>query len=145
MVATETKTGITNSEVTFKVTIKCTKSIAISTNPIPATVTYLLDPNNLFLQNVAVPTYQTTPSSCPFTPLYSIKNVASGACVSWLTCNPTTSFTISTIDLSLVGTYNFRVDLADASSDVTNSSVTFTVIIKVKNANAITTSTKLAS
>ena len=49
------------------------------------------------------------------------------------------------MDLSLVGTYNFRVDLTDASSDVTNSSVTFTVIIKVKNATAITMSTTLAN
>jgi hypothetical protein len=41
-----------------------------------------------------------------------------------------------------VGTYNFRIDLTDASSNVTNSSVTFTVIIKVMNATAITMSTK---
>ena len=49
------------------------------------------------------------------------------------------------MDLSLLGTYNFRVDLTDASSDVTNSSVTVTVIIKVKNASDITISTTPAS
>jgi len=47
--------------------------------------------------------------------------------------------------MNLVGTYNFRVDLTDASSDVTNSSVTFSVIIKVRNATSITMSTKPAN
>jgi len=47
--------------------------------------------------------------------------------------------------MNLVGTYNFRVDLTDGSSDVTNSSVTFSVIIKVRNATAINMSTKPAN
>jgi hypothetical protein len=82
---------------------------------------------------------------CPFTPIYSIKDITSGACVAWLTCNPTTDFEIGTTDYTLAGTYNFRIDLTDSSSDVTNSSVTFTVIIKIKNATAITMSTSPAA
>jgi hypothetical protein len=57
VLATDPKTGITNPAVTFQVTVRCTKSIDVSTNPIPDTVTYNLDPNNLFLQNMTVTTY----------------------------------------------------------------------------------------
>jgi hypothetical protein len=92
-------------------------------------ITYILDPNNLVTISQVVPTYLQNPSVCPFTPLYTIKSIATDACVAWLTCNPMTDFVIGTMDHTLAGTYNFRVDLADSSSDVTDSSVTFTVII----------------
>jgi hypothetical protein len=63
-----------------------------------------------------------------------------GACVAWLTCNPTANIIIATTDWSLAGTYNFRIDVKDSLSDVTNSSVTFTVIVKIRNASSITIS-----
>jgi len=47
IVATDPKTGLTNSALTFNVVIKCTKSITVSANSIPATTTYTLDPNVL--------------------------------------------------------------------------------------------------
>ena len=47
IVATDPKSGVTESSLSFIVVIKCTKSIDVSANSIPATTTYVLDPNVL--------------------------------------------------------------------------------------------------
>jgi len=55
--ATDPKTGVTNSSTTFWVYVKCTKTISVATNPIPATTTYILDPNILATQTLTLPTF----------------------------------------------------------------------------------------
>jgi hypothetical protein len=58
VVATDPKTGITNSDLTFTVTIKCTRTISVQSNPIPATIIYILDPNSLNTLSQAMPIYE---------------------------------------------------------------------------------------
>jgi hypothetical protein len=143
IVATDPKTGLTNSALTFNVVIKCTKSIDVASNPIPASTTYILDPNMLQTTTLIFPTFVNNPSGCPYGPVATVKKVPSANCVSWLTCNPTsgTNIAIATTDWTLEGTYDFRIDLVDNSSDVTNSSVFFTVVIQIMPASSITMAT----
>lgn len=80
-----------NSACLWTVTIKCTSSISVQTNPIPASTTYTLNPNSLNTISLTLPTYANSPSTCTFGPLYSVKNIATGACEPWITCTPTSS------------------------------------------------------
>jgi hypothetical protein len=61
VVALDPSTGTTNTQ-TFSVAIKCTQSIIIAANPIPAITTYVLNPNTLNSVSLTSPTY--TPSRC---------------------------------------------------------------------------------
>jgi len=118
IVATDPKSGVINS-LTFNVVIKCTKSIDVASNPIPASTTYILDPNVLQTTTLTYPTFINNPSGCPYGPVATVREVISTSCVSWVTCNPTsgTNVAIATTDWTLEGTYNFRIDLVDTQSD----------------------------
>jgi hypothetical protein len=113
IIATETWSATspkTESSCTFTVTVTCTQSIALLTNVIPATYTYYLNPNTLATVSWATPTYGPVPSSCSYGPVtYTVKNVATGTCPTWITCSPVagSSISIGTTDTALVGTYNF--------------------------------------
>ena len=92
IIAKETYNNVTtNQSCLFAVTIICTQSITVTTNPIPATVTYILDPNVLVKINLTMPTYQQNPSLCQTGFSFSIVNYITGVpCQSWITCNPVT-------------------------------------------------------
>lgn len=130
IVATDPKTSISNT-TTFNVVIKCSKSISISSNTIPVSSTYILNPNTLATITLTTPTFGCTPSGCPFAPVYSIKNAATSTCPTWITCAPTlaSNIVVGTTDWTLEGTYNFRIDFTDTESGLTNNSVVFTVVI----------------
>jgi hypothetical protein len=70
IVATDPKTGVTNSGLTLNVFIRCTKTIDVTLNPIPASTIYTLDPNNLNSITLYLPTYARTPSACPYSPTW---------------------------------------------------------------------------
>ena len=65
----------------------------------------------------------------------------------WITQTPTTSsnIVIATKDSTTVGSYLFTLTATDPISGFSNNSVTFTVIMKVKNATSITVATKPAN
>jgi hypothetical protein len=148
IVATEnlcTSGTVINDLCLFTVTVKCTTSINILSNPIPATITYILNPNTLNTMTQALPTYGPSPSTCAYGFSYSVINIATGACAPWLSCAPTSNISIATTDWTLAGTYNFRINVSDSASDMTNQAVTFSVVIKIMNATSITKSTSLAN
>jgi hypothetical protein len=117
--------------------------MTLATNPVPASTTYSLNPNSLVTTTINVPTFTYSPAWCTVTPLYTIVDTATSACTSWITCNPTVAsgMVLGTTDWTKAGTYNMRVDFRETASDLSNSSVTFTVIIKIMNATSITMST----
>lgn len=131
IVATDPKSGMTNSALTLNVSIKCSKTISLFTNTIPATTTYVLNPNSLVTNTLTTPTFSRSPSSCPFAPVYSVKNTATSTCPAWITCTPTiaSNILIATTDWTLEGTYNFKIDFSDTESGLTDNSVVFTIVI----------------
>lgn len=149
IVATETYSTVApkfNNLCLWTVTILCTTSISVQTNPTPASTTYILDPNNLNTVSLPVPTYVPTPAACTLAPVYSVKDTGTSACPSWITCSPTAGGTIdiATTDWTLAGagpTYNFRIDITDSNSIYTNSVVTFSVTIQIMDATSITVAT----
>ena len=139
---TDAKTGITNSAQTFQITIKCTKSLSLVTSPIASTISYKIDPNSLVQTTLTLPTYNSFPTGCVYGPLtYQLSY--SGTFPSWITQNPTTASNIvlGTTDVSKVGTYLFTLTATDPVSGLTNNSVTFTVVVSIKNATSITNAT----
>jgi hypothetical protein len=132
-------TSTTNTQ-TFSVEIKCTKSISVQANTIPASTTYVLDPNNLNTIHLTSPTYAPNKADCPFTPSLSIVDVDNGGCPAWITCNPgmNSDISIGTTDHTLAGTFNFRIDFTDSISGLTKNTVTFSIIIEIMDATSIT-------
>jgi hypothetical protein len=51
------------------------------------------------------------------------------------------SISIGTTDWSLAGTYNFKINFSDVTSGLTDTSVTFTIIVKIMDAASITIAT----
>jgi hypothetical protein len=140
VVARDPGTGVTNQE-TFSVVIKCTKTVSVQTNTIPASTTYALDPNNLSTITLTSPTYAHNPSGCAYTPTLAIKNVNTGTCPTWISpCSPAMNsvITIGTTDHTLEGTYNFKIDFVDTVSTLADSTVTFTIVIRIMDATSIT-------
>jgi len=91
LVVTETYQGITsNSACLWTVTVTCIRSLTLMTNPIPASTTYILDPNNLNTSALTLPTYSSSPAWCTASFSYDVKNTATSTCTPWITCNPTT-------------------------------------------------------
>jgi len=142
VVATDPLSTIQNT-ATFNVYIKCTSSIGVLSNTIPATQTYLLDPNTLNTITLTTPTFGCTPSGCPFAPVYSVIDTGTGTCPTWITCSPSlaSNIVVGTTDWTKAGTYNMRIDFSDTQSGLTNSSVLFTIIIQIMPASSITMAT----
>jgi hypothetical protein len=135
----------TESTCTFQVTVTCTDSLSILTNVIPASYTYLLNPNTLNTISWATPTFGPTPTNCVYGPVtYSVVDVATGTCPSWITCAPVagSSVSIGTTSVDSVGTHNLRINLLDSVSGLNNNSVTFSIIIRVMDATSIAMATK---
>ena len=116
------------------------------TNLIAATIDYKIDPNLLVQTTLTLPTYNSLPLGCSYAPLsYSLSY--SGTFPNWINQNPTvgTNIVLGTIDITKVGTYLFTLTATDPVSGLTNNSVTFTVIVSIKNATAITVATQPAN
>jgi len=114
--------------------------LSLVANPIASTISYKIDPNSLVSTTLTLPTYDSFPTGCSYGPLtYSLSY--SGTFPTWITQAPTTNIVLGTTDTSKVGTYLFTLTASDSVSGLTNNSVTFTVIITIKNATSITTST----
>ena len=143
IVATDPKTGVQNSALTLNVVIKCSKTISIVSNSIPATSIYTLNPNSLVTSTLTTPTFGCTPSGCPFAPVYSVINSGTGTCPTWITCAPTlvSNIVVGTTDWTLEGTYNFKIDFVDTESGLMNNSILFTIIIQIMNATSISMTT----
>lgn len=58
------KTALSHNSLLIDVTIKCTKQIALVSNPIPATSVYTINTSNLLTTSHLLPTYQPSPSNC---------------------------------------------------------------------------------
>ena len=143
---TDPLTGISNSSQAFQITIKCTKSLSLVTNSIASTINYQIDPNSLVQTTLNLPTYDSFPTGCVYGPLtYQISY--SSTFPTWITQNPTTvsKIVIGTTDVTKVGTYLFTLTATDPVSSLTNNSVTFTVVVTIKNATAITNATTPAN
>lgn len=139
---TDPKTGIASSSQTFVVTLKCTKSITIVTNLNASTINYRIDPNLLVRTKLTLPTYNSFPVGCAYGPLsYSLSY--SGTFPSWINQNPTagTNIIFGTMDITKVGTYLFILTATDPVSGLTNNSISFTIVVSIKNVTAITVAT----
>ena len=139
---TDPKTGIASSSQTFVVTLKCTKSITIVTNPNASTINYKIDPNLLVQTTLTLPTYNSFPVGCAYGPLsYSLSY--SGTFPSWINQNPTagTNIIFGTTDITKVGTYLFILTATDPVSGLTNNNISFTIVVSIRNATAITVAT----
>lgn len=116
------------------------------TNPIASTIIYKIDPNFLVQTTLTLPTYNSFPVGCAYGPLsYSLSY--SGALTTWINQNPTTgtNIVLATMDISKVGTYFFTLTATDPLNGLSNNSVTFTVVVSIKNATAITVATQPAN
>jgi hypothetical protein len=59
MTVTDPVSGLTNSSCIWSVNFVCTtSSISTLSNPIPATTTYILNPNSLVSASFSLPTFQ---------------------------------------------------------------------------------------
>jgi hypothetical protein len=58
------KTGVLNLLQTLDITIKCTKSLNIVTNTIPATTQYTINTSQLLTTSLFVPDYEPYPANC---------------------------------------------------------------------------------
>ena len=142
IISTDSISGITNSAQTFQVTIKCMKSLSLLLNPIASITTYYINPNSLTPTTLTLPQYGPNPSGCSIGALtYQLSS--SGTFPLWITQNPTisTNIVIGSKDSTTVGNYAFIITAADPLSGLSNSSVTFTIIMKVIDASSITVST----
>ena len=95
---------------------------------------------------LTLPTYNSFPVGCAYGPLsYSL--AYSGAFPNWINQNPTTgsNIVLGTMDISKVGTYLFTLTATDPVSGLVNNSVTFTVIVSIKNVTSITVATQPAN
>lgn len=111
------------------------------TNPIASTIIYKIDPNFLVQTTLTLPTYNSFPVGCAYGPLSY-----SGAFPTWINQNPTgTNIVLATMDISKVGTYFFTLTATDPLNGLSNNSVTFTVVVSIKNATAITVATQPAN
>jgi len=124
LVVTETYQGITsNSACLWTVTVKCTRSLSLVNNPILASMTYILDPNNLNISTLTLPTYSPSPAWCTASFSYAITETSTTLCPPWITCNPTTNsnISISTSDCTAEGTHSLLLTLKDNISMLTNT------------------------
>jgi hypothetical protein len=83
LIATETWSDLNpkfNDQTLWSVTIACASSMNVVTNPIPASTTYILDPNFLNTQTLTLPTYSVNPGTCPFGPVYNVQLVSDLSC-----------------------------------------------------------------
>ena len=62
--AKDPKSLITNSSLTFSVTVKCTKSVSMVTNTIAASNSYVIDTAILQTTTLSLPTYDASPVGC---------------------------------------------------------------------------------
>jgi len=123
---TDPKTGLSNNSLLIDVTVLCTKSISIVTNPIPATTIYTINTSVLMTTQLTLPTYEPTPNTCAMgTWSYSVALDPVATFPAFITENPTTTIDIATQDDTQAGTYNFRVTATDSLTSVANSDVVF--------------------
>jgi len=85
------KTGIVNQALTQDVTVKCTKSLNLVTNTIPASTVYTINKTQLLKTINSVPSYQPYPNNCPVGILtYEVQlSPVSTPFPSWITQYPT--------------------------------------------------------
>lgn len=91
---------------------------------------------------LTLPTYNSFPVGCAYGPLsYSLSY--SGTFPSWINQNPTagTNIIFGTTDITKVGTYLFILTATDPVSGLTNNNISFTIVVSIKNATAITVAT----
>ncbi len=120
--------------------------MSLVSNPYTSTISYKIDPNSLVKSTLSLPTYDSFPTGCTYGPLtYQVSY--SGIFPSWITQNPTSTskIVLGTTDVSNVGTYTFTVTASDPISGLKNNSVTFTLVITIKNATSITNVTMIAN
>ena len=58
------KSGIQNVELTQEITVKCTKSLKLVTNPISPLIVYTINTSQLITTTQSVPDYEPYPNNC---------------------------------------------------------------------------------
>ena len=58
------KSGIQNVELTQEMTVKCTKSLKLVTNPISPLIVYTINTSQLITTTQSVPDYEPYPNNC---------------------------------------------------------------------------------
>ena len=116
--------GITNTDGTISVVIRCARSI--SSAGAPGSVTYQV---NAAAVAVAMPTYASSPSICMAILTFEIVESSDGLCKPWFSCAPDASSQIilSTTDNSFVGSHTLKIKVIEQSTGVVDDSVAFSV------------------
>jgi hypothetical protein len=85
------KSGNTNQALTVSVTVKCTKTLNLVTNTIPATTLYTINKTQLLTTLNTVPSYEPYPNNCAVGQLtYEVQlSPVSTPFPAWITQYPT--------------------------------------------------------
>ena len=129
VVATDPKTGITNSDTTLNVVIKCTKTVDLVSGAI-ADFSYQIVLSSPFDLPIALPVYDITPAACPkqaFT--YEMVYLDAGGFPTFITQIPTVDVHVLTQDVSYVGLHNFKLRATEPLTGLTNEQNTFVCTI----------------
>lgn len=122
------KTGLTHTSLLIGVTILCTKSISLLTNPIPALTTYTINKSQLLTTTFNLATYEPSPSNCAHGAwTYQVLLDPVGPLPTFITGNPATQIDVATTDAAKAGAYDFRVVVTDPLTSLQNSVVVFHV------------------
>lgn len=120
------KTGQTHTSVLISVTILCTKSISLVSNPIATTTDYTINKSQLLTTTLSLPTYQPTPNNCAIGTLtFQVLAEPAGPLAPFITEYPTSKIDVATSDAAQAGAYDFRLRVTDSLTGIQNSVVSF--------------------
>lgn len=122
------KTSLTHTSLLIDVTVLCTKSIILLTNPIPSMTEYSINKSQLLTTTLGLPAYGPSPSNCAHgTWSYQVQLVPVGPIPAFITENPTTQIDVATTDAAKAGAYDFRIVVTDPLTSLQNSNISFHV------------------
>ena len=129
VVATDPKTGITNSGITLKVTVKCTKNISLVSGAI-SDFDYQIDHSSPFILNLPLPQYNVNPIECA-SGLFSYDVVSTDAIPypAFISQYPKSKIEVKTQDESNFGAYNFKLRVTEPMSGLFNDENAFVCTI----------------
>lgn len=129
VVATDPKTGVTNSDTTFAVAIKCTKKVDLVSGLI-IDFSYQIVLATPFELTVSLPVYDTNPAACPKQPFsYQMLYLDAATFPSFITETPTTDVRVMTQNVSYVGLHNFKLKVTEPLTGLFNDQDIFVCTI----------------
>lgn len=127
---TDPKTGLTNTEVTFKVSILCTKSVDLISDQIFG-ISYEIDLDDPWALDVTVPSYQQNPVACAVGTINAVLvYTGAGAAPGFIVQDTASNINVATQDPANVGTYDYKIVATDSLTGVFNEVDVFQATIE---------------